>query len=57
MAGLLRRCDKKEGASPSDRPQKGEREYITEEQYESEDKEYECRTEKCLKRCEDSRDH
>jgi hypothetical protein len=32
MAGLLRRRDKKEGASPRDRPRKGEREYITEEQ-------------------------
>jgi hypothetical protein len=84
MAGLLQCRDKKEGASPHDRPQKGEREYITEEQvrhvryqwplsahllkkyeyqyrqccqYESEDEEYECRTGKSLKRCEDSRDH
>jgi hypothetical protein len=84
MAGLLRRHDKKEGASPHDRPQKGEREYITKEQvrhvryqwplsthllkkyeyqyrqccqYESEDEEYERRTGKSLKRCEDSRDH
>jgi hypothetical protein len=32
MAGLLRCRDKKEGASPHDRPQKGKREYITEEQ-------------------------
>jgi hypothetical protein len=32
MAGPLRHCDEKEGASPHDRPQKGEREYITEEQ-------------------------
>jgi hypothetical protein len=32
MAGLLRHRDKKEGASPRDRPQKGEREYITKEQ-------------------------
>jgi hypothetical protein len=32
MAGLLRCRDKKEGASPHDRPQKGEREYITKEQ-------------------------
>jgi hypothetical protein len=32
MAGLLRRRDKKEGASPRLQPQKGEREYITEEQ-------------------------
>jgi hypothetical protein len=32
MVGLLRRCDNKEGASPRDRPWKGEREYITEEQ-------------------------
>jgi hypothetical protein len=31
MAGLLRRLDKKEGASTRDRPRKGEREYITEE--------------------------
>jgi hypothetical protein len=30
MAGLLRRRDKK-GASPHDRPRKGEREYINEE--------------------------
>jgi hypothetical protein len=32
MAGPLRRHDEKEGASPRDRPRKGEREYITEEQ-------------------------
>jgi hypothetical protein len=32
MAGPLRRHDEKEGATPCDRPQKGEREYITEEQ-------------------------
>jgi hypothetical protein len=32
MAGLLRRHDKKERASPRDRSRKGEREYITEEQ-------------------------
>jgi hypothetical protein len=32
MAGSLRRRDEKEGASPRDRPRKGEREYITEEQ-------------------------
>jgi hypothetical protein len=32
MVGLLRRHDKKEGASPRDRPREGEREYITEEQ-------------------------
>jgi hypothetical protein len=32
MAGSLRRGDEKEEASPRDRPQKGEREYITEEQ-------------------------
>jgi hypothetical protein len=32
MAGLRRRRDKEEGASPHDWPQKGEREYITEEQ-------------------------
>jgi hypothetical protein len=32
MAGPLRHHDEKEGASPHDRPQKGEREYITEEQ-------------------------
>jgi hypothetical protein len=32
MTRLLRRHDKKEGASPRDRPRKGEREYITEEQ-------------------------
>jgi hypothetical protein len=32
MARLLRRRDKKEGASPHDWPRKGEREYITEEQ-------------------------
>jgi hypothetical protein len=32
MAGLLRHRDKKEGASPRDRPQKGEREYIPKEQ-------------------------
>jgi hypothetical protein len=32
IAGPLRRCDEKEGASPHDRPWKGEREYITEEQ-------------------------
>jgi hypothetical protein len=57
MAGLLRRRDKKEGASPCDRSRKGEREYITEEQYESEDVEYERRIGKSLKRCEDSRDH
>jgi hypothetical protein len=31
MAGPLRRHDEKEGASPRDRPRKGEREYITEE--------------------------
>jgi hypothetical protein len=31
MAGLLRCRDKKEGVSPRDRPQKGAREYITEE--------------------------
>jgi hypothetical protein len=84
MAGLLRCCDKEEGASPRDRPRKGEREYITEEQvrhvryqwplsahllkkyeyqyqqrcqYESKDKEYECRTGKSLKRREDLCDH
>jgi hypothetical protein len=32
MAGSPRHHDKKEGASPSDRPRKGEREYITKEQ-------------------------
>jgi hypothetical protein len=32
MAGPSRRRDKKEGASPRDRPRRGEREYITEEQ-------------------------
>jgi hypothetical protein len=32
MARLLRRRDKEEGGSPRDRPQKGKREYITEEQ-------------------------
>jgi hypothetical protein len=32
MAGPPRRRDEKEGASPHDRPQKGEREYITEQQ-------------------------
>jgi hypothetical protein len=32
MAGSLRRHDEKEGASPRNRPRKGEREYITEEQ-------------------------
>jgi hypothetical protein len=32
MAGPLRCRDEKEGASPRDQPQKGEREYITEEQ-------------------------
>jgi hypothetical protein len=32
MAGPPRHRDEKEGASPCDRPQKGEREYITEEQ-------------------------
>jgi hypothetical protein len=32
MAGLPRHRDEKEGASPRDRPRKGEREYITEEQ-------------------------
>jgi hypothetical protein len=32
MAGPPRHRDEKEGASPRDRPQKGEREYITEEQ-------------------------
>jgi hypothetical protein len=32
MVGPLRRHDKKEGASPRNRPQKGEREYITKEQ-------------------------
>jgi hypothetical protein len=32
MAGPLRSHDEKEGASPHDRPRKGEREYITEEQ-------------------------
>jgi hypothetical protein len=32
MAGPPRRHDEKEGASSHDRPQKGEREYITEEQ-------------------------
>jgi hypothetical protein len=32
MVGPLRRHDEKEGASPRDRPRKGEREYITEEQ-------------------------
>jgi hypothetical protein len=31
MAGPPRRRDEKEGASPRDRPRKGEREYITEE--------------------------
>jgi hypothetical protein len=84
MAGSLRRGDEKEEANPRDRPQKGEREYITKEQvrhmryqlllsahllkkyeyqyrqcrqYESEDKEYEHRTGKSLKRREDTRDH
>jgi hypothetical protein len=32
MAGPLRHRDEKEGASPRDRPRKGKREYITEEQ-------------------------
>jgi hypothetical protein len=32
MAVPQRLCDKEEGFSPRDRPQKGEREYITEEQ-------------------------
>jgi hypothetical protein len=32
MVGPLQRHDEKEGASPRDRPWKGEREYITEEQ-------------------------
>jgi hypothetical protein len=32
MAGSPRRRDEKEGTSPRDRPRKGEREYITEEQ-------------------------
>jgi hypothetical protein len=32
MVGPLRCHDEKEGASPRDRPQKGEREYITKEQ-------------------------
>jgi hypothetical protein len=32
MAGPLRRHDEKEGASPRDRPWKGKREYITEDQ-------------------------
>jgi hypothetical protein len=32
MAGPPRSRDEKEGASPRDRPQKGEREYITKEQ-------------------------
>jgi hypothetical protein len=31
MAGPPRRRDEKEGVSPYDQPQKGEREYITEE--------------------------
>jgi hypothetical protein len=31
MAGPPRRHDEKDGASPHDRPQKGEREYIIEE--------------------------
>jgi hypothetical protein len=84
MAGPPRHRDEKEGDSPRDRLQKGESEYITEEQvrhvryqwplfthllkkyeyqywqrrqYESEDEEYEHRTEKSLKRREDSRDH
>jgi hypothetical protein len=84
MAGSLRRCDEEKGASPRDRPWKGEKKYITEEQvrhvryqrplsthllkkyeyqyrqhrqYESEDEEYEHRTGKSLKKCEDSHDH
>jgi hypothetical protein len=84
MPGPLRRRDEKERASPRDRPRKGEREYITEEQvrhvryqwtlsahllkkyeyqyrqrrqYKSEDEEYEHRTEKSLKRHEDTSDH
>jgi hypothetical protein len=32
VAGPLRRRNEKEGASPRDRPRRGEREYITEEQ-------------------------
>jgi hypothetical protein len=32
MAGSLRRRDEEKGASPCDRPQKGEKKYITEEQ-------------------------
>jgi hypothetical protein len=32
MAGPPRHCDEKEGASPHDRPRKGEKEYITKEQ-------------------------
>jgi hypothetical protein len=32
MAGPLRHHDEREGASPRDRPRKGERDYITEEQ-------------------------
>jgi hypothetical protein len=32
MAGPLWRRDEKEGASPHDKPRKGDREYITEEQ-------------------------
>ena len=32
MAGPVRRREEKEGASSGDRPQKGKREYITEEQ-------------------------
>jgi hypothetical protein len=84
MAGSLRRRDKEKGVSPRDRPRKGEKKYITEEQvrhvryrqplsahllkkyeyqyrqrrqYELEDKEYEHRTGKSLKKREDSRDH
>jgi hypothetical protein len=64
MAGPLRCCDDEKGASPHDQPQKGEKKYITEEQvrhvrykrqYELEDEEYEHRTGKSLKKCEDSR--
>jgi hypothetical protein len=32
MAGSLRRRNEEKGASPGDRPQKGEKKYITEEQ-------------------------
>jgi hypothetical protein len=60
MAGSLWRRDEEKWASSRDRPWKGRKKYITEEQvrqYESEDEEYEHRTRKSLKKHEDSRDH